>query len=312
MILSICLNCSLDTRYTSCGFAAGAVHTVDQSVVTAGGKGLNLARVAALLGKPVTATGLVGKNELDFFTAAMEEVAVEAKFIPLPAATRRCLNIVDPESNSSTQILERGEKADPGCLDQLLDTVRALAPEVRVICASGSVPPGLPTDAYARLGNLARELGKPFILDARGVHLARGLAAKPFVVKPNQEELAELTGRPLATAAEIAASLEELCAAGIGLAVASLGARGAMAAAAGNIWQLKQPEIKAVNPVGSGDAFVAGLAAGMVENLDIPRCLALAAACGMANAVHPGTGRIDPAQVELFLEQIEIMEGGGR
>jgi len=71
VILALCLNCSLDTRYTVPGFRAGAIHSVPPPSVTAGGKGLNLARVAAQLGAEVTALGLVGERELDFFTAAM-------------------------------------------------------------------------------------------------------------------------------------------------------------------------------------------------------------------------------------------------
>lgn len=222
-----------------------------------------------MLGKPVTAIGLVDREEMDCFTANMKDVGARARFIPLPAATRRRLDTIN-----SGQVLEQEEAVDPGILDQLLGTVGELAADANVICASGSVPPGLPPDTYARLGAVTRKLNRPLVLDARGVHLARGLAARSFVVKPDLGQLAEHVGRALKTPAAIAAALDELCIGSVGIAVASLGAGGAMAAAAGTIWQVRQPEITAINPAGSGDAFVAGLAAGMMDKLDISRCLA--------------------------------------
>lgn len=310
MILSICLNCSLDTRYTIPGFSVGNIHSTVSPSISAGGKGLNLARVAALLGEEVTALGLVGEADLPFFNQALAATGVRARLTHVPAPTRRCLNIIDPQG-SSTEIREKGCPVDASFFQEILDTVRELGPRSTVICASGSVPPGLPNDVYAQLGELARSLGKPFVLDAKGAFLQEGLRARPFAVKPNLAELEEWAGRTFAGSKDVCTALFSLNQAGVSLAVASLGEEGAIAACADRAWQIRPPKLAPANPVGSGDAFTAGLAAGLVRNLPLPEALALAAACGAANAINPDTGHIDPDQVRALLPRIEITDLGG-
>lgn len=311
MILSICLNCSLDTRYTSSDFSVGAIHSVPPPQITAGGKGLNLARVAALLGESVLAVGLVGEADTAFFARAMAELGIRSNFTSVPSPTRRCLNIVNARTGASTEILEQGYPVDPKYFQAVMDLVRDLLPAVKVVCASGSVPPGLPADAYAQLGQLALDAGKPFILDARGIHLTEGLKAKPFAVKPNLQELEVWAGKDLESSADIAEALAAMQLAGAALAIASLGAKGAIAHCAGQVWHIRPPRIEVANSVGSGDAFTAGLAAGLVRNLSLTETLALASACGTANALHPETGRIELCQVDRLLPKIKITSIGG-
>lgn len=308
MILSICLNTSLDTRYTVPGFKKGGIHSAAPPSITAGGKGLNLARVAAQLGASVAALGLVGERDMDFFTQAMAAEGVSPRFIPLPSPSRRCLNIIDPDASSVTEVLEQGYPVRQEHFQALLDQVEDLAPQAAVIAASGSVPPGLAPDVYAQLGELARRLGKPFVLDARGQHLQEGLQGRPFAVKPNQRELETWAGAPLETEAAVAAALLRLSQTGVALATVSLGEEGAMAAAAGKLWLARPPRVEVVNPVGAGDAFSAGLCVALTRNLSLPATLALAVASGTASAMHPETGHLDIKNLEQLLPQVEITE----
>lgn len=311
MILSICLNCSLDTRYSAPDFMAGSIHSVTPPSITAGGKGLNLARVAAQLGAEVTALGLVGERDLDFFTQAMAAEGITANFTPVPTPTRRCLNIIDPNTNTSTELLEQGYPLEPEYFHAILDLVEKLAPRAKVVCASGSVPPGLPVDVYAQLGELARRLDKPFVLDARGPHLREGLRAHPYAIKPNLVELEAWAGTPLKTEAEVAAALTRLNQAGVEIATVSLGEAGAITAHRGKLCRTLPPQVTAANPVGSGDAFCAGLALGIAKKLTLTETLAWAVASGTANAMHPETGHIEINTLEQLLPQIKIIEMGG-
>ena len=306
MILSVCLNCSLDTRYTVPGFEIGSIQSVQPPDITAGGKALNLARVAALLQEDVTAIGLVGERDMDFFSESMAAIGVQSRFTPVPTPTRRCLNIIDPKSHSTTEILEKGYPVDAMYFEEVLNLVRELAPDARAICASGSVPPGLGEDVYSRLGNLARELKLPFILDARGEHFRQGIKAQPFAVKPNRDELTQWLGAELTSKEGIIAALTQLNQKGVGLAIASLAGDGAIATCNGLAWHVQPPKVKAVNPVGSGDAFTAGLAVSLLRNLAIEESLCFAAACGTANALHLGTGNLDPDEVQRVLAQTVI------
>lgn len=304
MILSICLNTSLDTRYTAPGFEAGKIIATEPPHITAGGKALNLARVAALLGGEVTAAGLVGQESMDFFCRSMAELGITPRFIATPNPSRRCLNIINPQTHESTQLLEKGYPLREEDFDRFLVLLEELLPQAKVVCLSGSVPPGLPRDVYARIGKLAREYKRPFILDARGQHLQEGLEARPFAVKPNLQELEEYSGRPLNSRAEQVQALEDLNA---DLKIVTLGEEGALCLTGDSLWQITMPPIEAKNPVGSGDAFVAGLSLGLVKNLPLKDALALAAAAGAANALEPGTGQVDPLQVQALLPQVKII-----
>lgn len=303
MILSICLNTSLDTRYTAPGFRAGKIIATEPPHITAGGKALNLARVAAILGGKVTAAGLVGQESMDFFCCSMAELDITPQFLATPNPSRRCLNIIDPETNLSTQLLEKGYPLKGEDFAQFLVLLEELIPQATVVCLSGSVPPGLPGNVYARIGELARKHNRPFILDARGQHLREGLEARPFAVKPNLQELEEYAGRPLKSRAEQVQALKDLNA---DLKIVTLGEEGALCLTGDSLWQISMPPIEAKNPVGSGDAFVAGLSLGLVKNLPLKDALALAAAAGAANALEPGTGQVDPLQVEALLPQVKV------
>lgn len=311
MILSICLNCSLDTRYTVPGFRLGSIHSTPPPSTTAGGKGLNLARVAAQLGAQVTALGLAGERDVDFFTQAMEAEGIAPQFIPVPTPTRRCLNIIDTDTNTSTELLEQGYPVEEGYFLSILNLVEELAPKVSVIAASGSVPPGLPVDVYARLGKLASKIQKPFILDARGEHLREGLRARPFAVKPNLTELAAWAETPLESEGEIIAALQRLNQTGVEIATVSLGGEGAITSHRGRLWRTLPPKVRTINPVGSGDAFCAGLSLGIANNLPLGETLTWAVASGTANAMHPETGHIEMNTLEQLLPQVKTIEMGG-
>jgi tagatose 6-phosphate kinase len=310
MILSVCLNSSLDTRYNIPGFALGGIFSSLKPHITAGGKGFNLARVAALLGEETCAIGLVGTREELFFADSMAEVGASARLITTQNPTRRCLNIVDPSSNSSTQVLEAGCTVEPEELSRLLELCRESAMQAQVICASGSVPPGVPDDIYATLGQLARRLGKPFLLDARGLHFKEGLAGRPFAAKPNLEELEAHVGHDLASLTDLKCALRELGKA-VELPIVSMGAQGAAFLWEDRFYTIQQPVLEAVNAVGSGDAFMAGLAAGLNRGWDIRRSMKLAAACGMSNATKETTGTVCPRQIETLSAQVVIHPEGG-
>ena len=175
-----------------------------------------------------------------------------------------------------------------------------------IIVASGSVPRGVPADFYARLIQEARAAAKPFLLDTSGELLRQGIAARPFFIKPNRDEIEALTGRRITTEAETAAEVRRFLEQGISLAVVSLGAQGSIAGYEGRLYRVTVPKIEAVNPVGSGDSYVAGIAAGLARGLAVEDVLKLAAACGTANAMEPESGFVRRAVVEELLGRIQV------
>ena len=160
--------------------------------------------------------------------------------------------------------------------------------EASAVVLAGSLPPGLPADAYAQLCRRAAEAGIPAILDADGDALRAGLAGHPAVIKPNREELARVAGGE-----DQVAAADGLRAAGAGSVVVSAGVDGMIAVTPDGVWRAAPPERLAGNPTGAGDAAVAALTAGLVDGRAWPERLADAVALSAAAVGAPVAGGFD-------------------
>jgi tagatose 6-phosphate kinase len=178
------------------------------------------------------------------------------------------------------------------------DGYGALARDADVVVLSGSLPPGVPPDAYADLVRLAPG---PVILDADGEALRLGLAGRPDVVKPNSAELAGVSGT-----GDTAAGIRALREAGAQAVVASLGADGVMAQTSDRTWRAALDRPLPGNPTGAGDALVAGLAAGIAGGLPWPDRLRHAVALAACAVRSPVAGEIDAAAVPELLPLVTL------
>lgn len=182
---------------------------------------------------------------------------------------------------------------------------------------SGSLPPGVPVDGYARLVRAAREQDRSTVLDADGPALAEALAAGPTVVKPNAAELAAAAPTPATapdpagfdpTGFDPAYGAARLVERGAGAVVASLGPRGLYAHTPHGIWRAAPPGPVAGNPTGAGDACVAAIAAGLTAGADWPEILREAVALSAATVLSPVAGSFDPEARRLLRTQITVEE----
>lgn len=308
MIATVTLNAAIDKTYYMTGFGLGRVQRVDRMLASAGGKGINVARVASQLGESVLALGFAGGANGRFIASQLDATGIPHDFTEIPGESRICLNIVDEADRSQTELLEPGPEVGPADLARMTEAVRRAASAHRVVVFSGSLPKGCPPDTYATLVRAAREAGAFVALDTSGAPLAAAIEAQPDLVKPNEDEIEALTGRPAADVDDLAASIRSLQERGIANVVVTLGARGALAASGGRLYRVHPPRIEAVNAVGSGDAMAAGLAAGIARGLPFAETLRLGAACGAANALMPSAGQVRPDDVSRLLAQVEIEE----
>jgi tagatose 6-phosphate kinase len=185
---------------------------------------------------------------------------------------------------------------------------------------SGSLPHGVPADAYAGLIAAAAAAGVPAILDASGAALASGAAAGPALVKPNLSELEAVAGHRLRTGGEadaaevpdlpgIEQAARELAAPG-STVVVSLGPAGLLAVGPAGTWHARPPAPVAGNPTGAGDAVVAGLADALVSGLDWPATLRHAAALGTAAAATAVAGEFALAEYERLVTTVQVIGAG--
>ncbi|MEU6403180.1 1-phosphofructokinase family hexose kinase [Streptomyces sp. NPDC046985] len=302
MILTVTLNTALDVTYRVPSLRPHASHRVTGVTERPGGKGVNVARVLAALGHPVTVTGFVGGaagRELRDRLAAQPGV-VDA-LVPVSGATRRTVAVVDERTGDTTQLNEPGPHVSPAEWAAFQSAYGDLLGSVSAVALCGSLPPGLPVGAYAGLVRAARAAGVPVLLDTGGEALRRGVAARPDVVKPNADELAELTGShdPLRGAQDARRR-------GARAVVASLGAQGLLAHTAEGLWRAAPPERVRGNPTGAGDSAVAGLLSGLVERLPWPDRLARATALSAATVLSPAAGEFDAAAYPELLARVAV------
>lgn len=307
MILVVNLNASVDKRYVLKDLVKGEVMRAVSVDNTPGGKGIHVANVAAILGEDCTATGFLGGRSGEFIADKLRDYGIPQDFVKVAGETRSCLAILT-EDGAQTEILEPGPLVSGQEQASFLHKYDELLDKADVVAASGSLPQGLATDFYSELIRRAKQAGKKFLLDTSGEALQKGIEAKPWFIKPNKDELQALTGHTVKTEEEAAMQLRKFLQEGIQLAVVSLGAAGSLAGFAGKIYRVCVPHVEAVNPVGSGDSYVAGIAAGLVRGLSIEEILKLAAACGTANALEAESGFVDRAVVQALIPQIQVEE----
>lgn len=306
MILTVTLNAALDITYRVPALVPHASHRVTEVTERPGGKGLNVARVLAALGHDVTVTGFAGG---DTGRTLREHLAAEPRvtdaLAPVAGATRRTLAVVDATTGDTTQLNEPGPAVTPAEWAAFLGAFEELAhrPGLAAVALCGSLPPGVPVGAYARLVRAARTARVPVLLDTSGEPLRRGVAARPDLVKPNADELAELTGSH-----EPGRATRDVRRRGAHAVVASLGADGLLAVTPDGAWRALPPKRVHGNPTGAGDSAVAGLLSGLAEGLPWPDRLARAVALSAATVAAPVAGEFDPATYEDLLPRVAVDE----
>jgi tagatose 6-phosphate kinase len=304
MILTVTLNPALDLTYTVPTLSPGLAHRVDGVGVRPGGKGLNVAGVLASLGAPVRATGLLGGGTGEQIGALLARSGVDGSFVPIGAESRR--TVVVSDGDQATGFWEPGPVVTGAEWHAFRRHYGDLLAGVGVVALAGSVPPGLPADAYAILARAARDRGARVILDADGPALRDGLRAGPDVVKPNRAELAAATGRPVDSTGDALRAAHALRGGGRTAVVATLGADGLVSSTVDGHWTARLGRPVRGNPTGAGDACVAAVAAGLLAGRAWPEVLADAVAWSAAAVLAPSAGTLDPARVTRLRPHVVV------
>ncbi|MEV5527930.1 1-phosphofructokinase family hexose kinase [Streptomyces prunicolor] len=302
MILTVTLNTALDITYRVRELRPHGSHRVSEVTERPGGKGLNVARILAALGHEVTVTGFTGGATGRVVQEQLTDTpGVLDALVPVSGATRRTIAVVDELTGDTTQLNEPGPTVTSAEWSAFQEAYAGLLGGVSAVALCGSLPPGVPVGAYAGLIRTARTAGVPVLLDTSGEPLRRGVAARPDLVKPNAEELAELTGShdPLR-------ATQDARRRGARAVVASLGTRGLLAAAPEGTWHATPPARVHGNPTGAGDSAVAGLLSGWVERLPWPDRLARAVALSAATVLAPVAGEFDRAAYEELVGRVAV------
>ncbi|MEU2131135.1 1-phosphofructokinase family hexose kinase [Streptomyces sp. NPDC018352] len=329
MILTVTLNTALDLTYGVPELVPHASHRVSEMSERPGGKGLNVARVLSALGHETVVTGFAGGSTgavLRELLAGLPATdapgpgapgtspasATPAPTTPAPITdalvtvagnTRRTIAVVDRATGDTTQLNEPGPLVTADEWTALLGRYEELLAGADAVALCGSLPPGIHVGAYAELVRAARAAGVPVLLDTSGEPLRRGIAARPDLIKPNADELAQLTG-----SREPMRATRDARRRGAHGVIASLGPDGMLAVTPDGIWQAAPPARVLGNPTGAGDSAVAGLLSGLVEGLSWPDRLRRAVALSTATVLSPTAGDFDRAAYEELLPRVGVEE----
>ena len=198
---------------------------------------------------------------------------------------RECLAIIT-EDLAQTEILEPGPEVSMEEQNKFLLKYKELVKRSNIIVASGSVPRNIPKNFYGELISIANKNNKKFLLDTSGELLVEGIKSKPSFIKPNRDEIEALTGKRIQTDEDAIEEIKKFQEQGIEFVVISLGSKGSIAGYKGRFYKVSVPKITAVNPVGSGDSYVGGVAVALERGYGIEDILRYASACGTANAME--------------------------
>ena len=311
MILTVTLNAAIDRTVAVPNFRLGRRHRAVESRTVAGGKGINVARALALLGRPVIATGFVGGASGTQVLEQLHEESILTDFIEIASETRVNLAVIDPTSGEQTEINERGPAVSPEEVRRLFDRIAYLAGGTRICVLAGSLPPGAGDDLYARLISDLSRRGIPVVLDADGEAMLAGVRAGAAMVTPNELEAEELVGHEFSGRDDLVPGLLELIRLGAGEAAITRPDGCVAAVGEGSSRRLLEVHTEPLEPVstvGSGDAFLAGYVAARYEGRSAEDCLAYGVACGAESTQHFGAGTVDRNQVDRLLGEVQVQD----
>lgn len=307
MILTVTLNPAVDKTYTTEALIMGNVNRMRTAMSIAGGKGINVTKVLRQYGYPVCATGFLGGYAGNFIEDYLKKEEVDCRFIRVDGETRSNMNIL-ADNGYVTEILEPGPEVDEERRQRFLVLYDALLDECELVVLSGSVASGLSDDIYAVLIEKARSKGIRTILDTSGDALRKGIAAKPYMIKPNQKELEYIIGHRLVKREDVKAAALAIHAQGVAHVVVSMGKKGLLAVSGGKVFFAAAGKVKTLNTVGCGDSVVASYAMSILNNERNEQAIRRAAAISAANATTLVSADIPKETAENLLENITAEE----
>ncbi|ALS02433.1 1-phosphofructokinase [Enterococcus silesiacus] len=314
MILTVTLNPSIDSIYFTDTFVLGEMNRCNNPIKAIGGKGINAGRTAAILGGDVTTTGVLAGINGKFIQAELEQEPFKSAFFPISGESRNAVTVMDQEKNQ-TEIVELGPEITDTTAKKIIDTVIDFSfkqKEAPVIALCGSANTKNEHLYQDYLQQLQDQLGPTvkILTDISGKQLQNVVngTIKPYFIKPNIHEFAELVNRPLTSKQDVIEQLNHPLLVGIPFILVSCGGEGAVAKYHERIFDVGIPAIDIINPTGSGDATVGGVAFAIDQGLSIEETLRYGMACGMSNALEQAVGYVSVEIVDTLKHNIVIHE----
>jgi 1-phosphofructokinase len=297
MIVTLTPNPSLDRTVSIPDLQRGEVQRATSSRLDPGGKGVNISRALTAHKAPTLAVLPAGGPQGHLLAELLAEAGIDVAIVPITGSIRANIALVEPDG-TTTKINEPGPLLSGSEHEALLaGAVATLAEKPSWLVGSGSLPPGVDEDLYARLVRRCRDAGVDVAIDASGPALRHAVAAGPDLIKPNLEELEELVDRSLTTLGEVLDAAADLVAHGVSTVVVSLGGFGALLVSDSVIAHAVAPVSAPLSTVGAGDALLAGFLYATGSGSSAVEALCTGVSWGAAAVSLPGSRMPAPADV---------------
>lgn len=307
MITTITLNPAVDKTYNAQSLTPGQVNRTKSVVSIPGGKGINVARILNQYRVETCAMGFLGGYAGRFIKDSLDDLGICCRFTDVLGETRSNMNIL-AEDGRVTEILEPGPVISDEEWERFLEVYKQIVNESELIVLSGSLARGLPEDAYAILIHIAKEKGIPTLFDTSGEPLKYGLYEKPFLCKPNKNELSYLAGKELVTLEEVLEEAVKIQETGIEIVLVSMGEEGLLAVEKDGCHLAKVDGVCPVNTVGCGDSVIASFAMSLLGGDTIENAVKRSAAISAANATSMQSGQIPMDTAEVFMKKVQYQK----
>ncbi len=305
MLICITPNPAIDRTLIIPSLRARMVQRSLETLVTAGGKGLNAARVMRTLGGDPLCMGLPGGHSGHQLAGLVAQEGLRTAWTWCDGETRTCVILVEKSGTEPTVINEPGPQVTLQDWEHLQADVLENVHAGDFVCFSGSLPPGSPPDSFKRLIQTLTRAGAQVWVDTSGAALKTALDAAPAGIKINKMEASAGLGRPLPTMEATARAAKQIRARGIASVVLTFGKEGALLADANGLWLARPPAVQALSPVGSGDSLLGALVLALEQGLAADEALRWGVAAGAANTLTPGSGLFNKTDFEQILSETE-------
>jgi 6-phosphofructokinase 2 len=276
----------------------------------AGGGGVNVARVLTRLGGHCVSVCPTGGPSGQWLEKRMRDEGLDSVYLPIANETRVSFTVHEHSTGAEFRFVMPGPHLSEAEWTDCLGYLERLPTFPDLLVASGSLPPGVPVDFYARLARLCRLRGARLVLDTSGAALSAALAEGVYLFKPNLKELSELVGRPLETPTAWRAAARQLVLEGKAEVVAlTLGHQGALLVTREAVWSAAPLDVAVASAVGAGDSFVGGLVWGLQQGQPLDQAFGWGVAAGTATLLSAGTALCRTEDVQRLQAQVQVASG---
>ena len=301
-IITLTLSPAFDTHCHADSLRLQHENLIHMDLCQSGGKGVNISRALVSNGVENLALAVLGQENADSFIRGLVTDGVGYDAIIVPGRIRENITI-HVADGTETRLSFPGFPVTEDLLDQVEQKLMALVDEDTVVTMTGRVPGGMAVEAVMDVLDKAAKKGAKIVVDSRSFTLDHLKALKPWLIKPNQEEISEYLGREISTLEQTLQEAQALHTAGIENVMISMGGDGALLVCSEGIFTAQPPKVEVLSTIGAGDSSIAGFISS-ADPAPMQR-LVRAVAFGTAACMTEGTLPPTPTDVANILPNIQ-------